>query len=336
MKSETLRTLSEATGYSPATISRIINGKASQYRISKLAEETVMKEVRRSGYMPFSVAQKLRNVRSGLVALLLPSVSNPFFADMASVVISEMYSNRYTTIVVDTMEDEAHLVESVKTMVSRQVEGIIAVPCGTDGTVMEKVGESLPVVLIDRFYEGTPLSYVTTNNYQGSLLATRHLLAAGHRKIACIQGATTSMPNRERVKGYVDAMRSGGAGDEIRTVGNDFSIRNGYLETKLLLGCGDPPTAIFALSNTILLGAMKAIRESALRIPGDISLITFDDNLYMDYMTPVITRISQPVEDMARLASKLLLDSLGVQRRSATQLRLAPSLIMGGSVKTIV
>lgn len=332
MKSETLKTISARTGYSITTLSRVINGKADKYRISKSTVEEVMREVRRCGYSPFPTAQRLRKYRTGLIGLLLPSVSNPFFADMASVIISDMYKKKYTTIVLDTMEDESIFIDSVKTLISRQVEGIIAVPCGSDPTLLERVNEHTPVVLVDRFYEDTSLSYVTTNNYQGSLEATAYLISMGHKEIACIQGATSSMPNRERVMGYTDAMKAASLSSYISLSGNEFSIRNGYLETKLLLAGKNPPTAIFALSNTILLGSVKAIREAGLRVPQDVSLITFDDNLYMDYMTPVISRVSQPVGDMASLAAKLLIDGLESPGHGPSRLRLSPTPIQGASV----
>lgn len=335
MKSETLSKIAGRLGLSTTTISRVLNDKAEKYRIPKETCDLVRAEVRRCGYVLPSVAQNLRNVKSGLIGLMLPAVSNPFFADMAGVIISEMNKRRYTTIVVDTMEDEANQADSIKALMSRQVEGIIAAPCGDDSLYLEKVNESVPVVLVDRFYKDTTLPYVTTNSYQGSLMATRHLIANGHRKIACIQGATLSMPNRERVKGYEDAMKAENLQDNICVVGNDFSIQNGYLETKILLTSPSRPTAIYALSNTILLGACKAIREASLRVPEDISIIAFDNNLYMDYMIPVITRISQPVDDMARLASKILLDKLDTASLRVSQLRLAPTLIQGESVLRI-
>ncbi len=93
-----------------------------------------------------------------------------------------------------------------------------------------------------------------------------------------------------------------------------------------------PPTAIFALSNTIGLGVLKAIREAELQIPNDISLITYDDNKYMDYLVPPITRISQPVEEMAKLATKLLFESIESKKILNTQIQLAPSLILRESV----
>lgn len=323
--------MAERLGYSATTISRVLSGKAEKYRISPDTVNAVLLEARRCNYSPSVAAQSLRTRRSNTIGLLLPSVANPYFADMASVIITELNSAGYTTIVVDTMESEQRLSESARSLISRQVDGILAVPCGEKGMDLEMLSAQIPVVLIDRYYEDTSLPYVTTNNYQGGLDATRHLLSRGHTRISCIQGVQSSMPNKERVRGYVKAMEDEGLAQDIDIIGNEFSVQNGYLETKLLMSRAQRPTAIFALSNTIMLGALKAIREAGLRIPEDVALISFDNNLYMDYMTPSITRISQPVEDMAKLAVKILLDKIKGASNCGSQLRLSPIMVAGES-----
>ena len=139
-----------------------------------------------------------------------------------------------------------------------------------------------------------------------------------------------------RVAGYKSAMRKAGLDDEVLVVGNEFSLQNGYLETKLLLNRNPRPTAIFALSNAIALGSIKAIREAGLNIPEDISLIAYDSNIYMDFLIPPISRIGQPVEDMAKLATKLLFESIETKQRLNSQLELAPKIILRESVKNLM
>lgn len=135
------------------------------------------------------------------------------------------------------------------------------------------------------------------------------------------------------MRGYYDTMKRAGLEDNTFVVGNEFSIQNGYLETKLLLDKGESIDAIFALSNTIVLGALKAIREVGLKIPEDIAVISFDDNMYMEYLTPALTRVSQPVGDMAKLAARILLDRINNPTDSrVSQLKLSPSIIFGASV----
>ena len=328
---ETLSSMAERLGCSTTTISRVLSGKAEKYRISEATVKAVLREARRCNYTPSATAQILRTKKSNTIGLLLPSVSNPYFADMASVIISELSDSNFTTIVVDTMESEQKLNESARSLISRQVDGLIAVPCGENGEEMEMLSSHTPLVLIDRYYENTSLPFVTTNNYQGGLDATKHLLSRGHSRITCIQGVQSSMPNKERVRGYCRAMEEAGLAENINIVGNEFSVQNGYLEAKLLMSREIRPTAIFALSNTIMLGALKAIREAGLSIPQDVALISFDNNLYMDYMTPSITRISQPVEDMSKLAVKILLDKLNGESNCNSQLRLSPMMVAGES-----
>ena len=337
MKKTTLQSIADQCGCSITTVSRVLNGNADKYRISKQTAEAVMAEVTRTGYVPSFTAQSLRSKRSGMIGLLLPSIANPYFADMASHVVSELYKSDYTAILVDTMEDASRLNKSARDLLLRRVEGMIAVPCGDDPSVLELVGREVPVVLVDRFYEKTTLPYVTTNNFKGGYDGTRLLIRSGHRRIACIQGERDSMPNRERVNGFVQAMQEADLEDRMLVAGNEFSVQNGYLSTKLFLYGPDRPTAIFALSNTIMLGALRAIRESGLSVPNDMSLISFDDNLYMDYLTPAITRVGQPVENMAKLAVKILCDHLDQNGTVApnSQIRLLPSLIAGESVANI-
>lgn len=333
---ETLVTISKRTGFAISTVSRVLNGKAEKYRISKNAVEIILEEAKRCDYTPSLLAKSLRMKYTDTLGLLIPAVSNPYFADISSVVIQEAKRSGYTVMVVDTMENEENEKAGVTTMLSRRVDGIVVVPCGQDPAYLENVSRTTPVVLIDRYFEHTTLPYVCTDNYCGGMEGTRILLKNGHRHIVCIQGVPHSMPNKRRVQGYLDALAQEGLAQNAVVTGNGFSIQNGYIETRLALSRPEPPTAIFALSNTILLGAVKAIRESGLRIPDDISIISFDNNPYLDYLVPAITRIGQPQEEMGKMAIKLLLESIQKQSRSLAQIQLAPDTVSRDSIKPLL
>lgn len=333
---ETLATISERTGYSITTVSRVLNGKGDSCRISKKAQSIIQAEAIRCKYTPNIVAQNLRNSKTNTIGLILPSISNKYFADIAHVIIAEAYKNKYTTIVVNYMESEKNLMQGIHTLVSQQVDGIIASPTGDCRQYLEDINQyNIPVVLIDRYFEDTKLSYVTTDNYKGSEEAVKKLISYGHTKICCLQGVRSSLPNKRRVAGYIDVMKNMGLENNITVVGNDFSIDNGYLETKLLLNNEERPTAIFALSNTIGLGVIKALKEAKLRIPDDISLISFDNNLYLDFLDPAITRISQPTEGMASLATKILFENIESGKGKTIQMELSPEIILRESIKRI-
>lgn len=331
---ESMSTIAKRIGVSITTVSRVLSGNAAKYRISEDTARRVREEAARCNYAPSLVAQNLRNQQTRTVGLLTPSLSNPYFAEMASVIISEVHRRGYTTIVIDTMEDEDNFSEGLIQLLARQVDGIIAVPCGQDEKLVSDINRDyVPVMLVDRYYQGSPLPYVSTNNYKGGFDATNLLISSGHSRIACIQGVRTSAPNNERVRGYKDAMKQAGLEAMQLVVGNEFSIQNGYLETKLLLSRPERPTAIFALSNNITLGVLKAARETGMRIPSELSLLSFDNYAYMDYMEPPITRVSQPVEDMAMLATKILFDRIDGLSVSTSQLALSPTIIRGESVE---
>lgn len=331
---ESLSTIAERIGVSVTTVSRVLSGNAEKYRISKTTEARIRAEAERCNYAPSIVAQSLRKQQTRTVGLLTPSLANPYFAEMASVIISEVHKRGYTTIVIDTMEDEGNFDDGLTQLLARQVDGIIAVPCGQDEKLVSNINKSfVPVMLVDRYYEDSPLPFVSTNNYKGGFDATNLLISSGHRQIACIQGVRTSVPNNERVRGYRDAMKEAGLEEFELVAGNEFSIQNGYLETKLLLSGQNRPSAVFALSNNITLGVLKACREAGLKIPQDLSLMSFDNYAYMDYMEPPITRVGQPVEDMATLATKILFDRIDSLSPGTSQLKLSPTIIRGESIR---
>lgn len=329
MKTTTLKTISDKTGFSVTTISRVLSGKSEQYRISKASAEAILAEAKKCNYPIKNSAPVLRSKDSKTIGLLIPYISNPYFADLSSVIISEFDKNGYSIAVIDTMEDEGKMMRGIKAMMQRKVIGVIVVPCGNYSKEFDTLAKEIPMVALDRYYEQSTVPYVVTNNYQGGFSATSKLIEKGHRRIACIQGVSSSSPNRERVQGYIDAMKSAGLEDEIRVSGNDFSIHNGYVETKLLLSMEQRPSAIFALSGTILLGSIKAVRESGAKIPEDIDYVSFDNNTFLDYLMPSISRINQPIEAMATLAVKILLDRISGENHFNSQIRLSPSFVSG-------
>ena len=327
-----MSTIAVKAGCSVTTVSRVMSGQAGKYRISKATAEKILKVLKDVEYYPVKSPRKLHRLYDRTIGLLIPSVANPYFAEMASVIISEASAGGYAVAVMDAREDESLFAMQLKLMESRSVAGIIAIPCGDDAVLLEKVSKRIPVVLVDRYLKDTTIPYVTSNNYQGGFEATRILVKAGYRRIAAIQGPTTSMPSADRIKGYSDAMADAGLSEYVSIAGDEFSVQCGYRETRLLLERDTRPEALFTLSNTIMLGTVKAIREAGLVIPDDIGIITFDNNEFMNYMNPAISRIGQPVSDMARLAVKILQDRIVNPDSPVSQIKLSPTYLAGESI----
>ena len=335
MKQNTLLTISEKTGYSISTISRVLSGKGKQYRIGQKAIDYITEVARSCNYTPDLIAQSLRTRKTNTIGLTVPSIDNPFFATLSSIIINQLKSSGYNVILTDTMENAQNEVEALNSFISRKVDGIIAVPVSPTPKHLEEAARHIPVVLIDRYFENTTLPYVCTDNYIGGFIATEHLIKKGYRNIMAIQGVRTSMPNKERLRGFLQAT-SDHSDIGVRHIicGNSFSIDNGYTEVKAILSSDNRPDAIFAFSTTILLGVIKAIKESGMRVPEEIAIISFDNNKFLDYLDPAITRIEQPVQAIGKLVTDniiKIIESPDDKTMSSSQVLIRPSLIEGRS-----
>lgn len=324
--------IAQKTGLSTTTVSRVLSGKAEQYRIGKKSQQKIKEAAKEMHYVPNHFAANLRTGKSNTIALILPSLSNPFFASIASEINAEIRRFGYITIISDSDENPEIEKMELEQLRARNIEGLVIAPCSDHREhIQELYEEGLPVVCVDRYFEDLDIPYVSTDNYEGAKMATRHLIENGHKVISCIQGVRSSTPNRLRVKGFTETMNNAGLHD-YSVVGDDFTVQNGYLETKLLLQQGKRPTALFALSNTIAMGCMKALKEENIRIPDDISLITFDEHPYLDYLATPLSCVAQPVSDISKIAIKFLFAKLDNGDFKPSQVLLKPKIQIKESV----
>jgi len=323
------------SGFSITTVSRVLNGKADKYRISKATQQKIKYTAKELNYVPNEFAQNLRTGKSKTIALIVPSLKNPFFAEIASVINLEARKSDFITLIGDSNDSITIEKEEVKQLSSRSIGGMIIVPCGKESSHLLNLKEKgLPIVCIDRYFVDQDICYVSSDNYNGAYSATKYLIDQGHTNIACIQGVKSSVPNIERVKGFKDALNDNDI-SSYSVTGDAFSEQNGYLETKLLLHNSHKPTAIFAFSNTIAMGVIRALREDNIHIPEEISLITFDDNPYLDYIEPPLTRISQPIEEICKIAVKILISKIQDDDNTPKKVLLKTNLIIKDSVKSL-
>ena len=325
------------TGLSISTVSRVLNGKAEQFRIGKKSQQKINEAAKELNYVPNKFAASLRTGKSNTIALIIPSLQNPFFADLSSNINAEIRKYGFTTMISDSDENFEIEKMELQQMVSRNVDGLIIVPSGNQWDHIKYFYDlGLPIICIDRYFEDLELPFVSTDNYEGAYNATKYLIENGHSNISCIQGVQHSTPNKLRVKGFKNAMEEAGFHDYIVT-GDDFSFQNGYLETKLLFHQKQIPTAIFTLSNTIAMGCIKALKEMNIRIPEDISLITFDEHPYLDYLETPLSCIAQPVNDISKIAVKFLFLQINKEEGNRNkQVLLKPQMILKKSVRRIV
>jgi LacI family transcriptional regulator len=218
------------------------------------------------------------------------------------------------------------------------VEGVVLCPVGLSaGHLLKLKKNRLPLVLVDRFFPDHDLPYVSSDNLTGTREAVELLIGQGHRRIACLQGLRGTSPNELRVRGYREALVAHRLPVvESLIVGDSFTELSGYIETKLLIRSCSDITAILALSNLNALGAIRALTEERLSVPGDISIIAFDDTPYASYLATPMTTVSQASAEMGDVAIKLLFDQIhSPQTRVKGGILLPTTLVLRKSIRTL-
>jgi LacI family transcriptional regulator len=304
----TIKTIANHLGLSVTTVSRVLNGTSDKYRISKKTQEIVLKRAKELNYIPNMAAKTLRLNQSKTVGLLLPSLNNPFFSLVASTVSQILCNQGYVVLMSDCNGDPNEERKMLETLLSQNLLGILIIPTGNKNNFKFLKSIQIPTIFIDRFFDDLNFYHVSTDHYKSVIKLMNYLIKEGHRKIACIQGDLNVKSNEQRVQAYKDSVKKNELTYEY-IAGDSFTAEDGYLETKLLLKT-ELPSAILALSDTILLGVLRALKEEGINVPNDISLVSIDNSTYLDFLEVPITSVSQPVSQIAQLATKLLLDLL--------------------------
>jgi len=315
--SPTLQHIADRSGVSVSTISRVLSGQAGRYRISKKTEATVRALAKQVNFVPNQLARGLRLKKTLTIGLVIPDISNPFFAGVAQQVTLGTEKHGYSVILCDSQGSVELETNALALLQSRNVEGVVLCPVGQSAKhLMAFVDGGLPMVLVDRFFPDAPIPYVSSDNVAGAKEATEYLIANGHRRIICLQGLNGSSPNEFRLRGYKEALAKHHiAVDPSLLVGDSFSEQSGYIETKLLLRTQPDAQAIIAFSNLNALGAIRALVEDKRRIPDDMSIVSFDDPPYAPYLSPPMTTVAQSYSEMGAVAVKLLFDQIQFPRR---------------------
>lgn len=275
-------------------------------------EEMVRRATEKMNFQPNLLARGLRLHRTLTIGLLVPDIANPYFSQIAKYTEMAARQSGYGVLLCDSEGNTELEAESLALLQRRNVDGLIIAPVGQSARYIKELQNGrLPVVAIDRRFPRLKLPYVISDNYKGALEATSYLVNHGHQTIACVQGLAGTAPNQERVRGYRASLkRHGISASESSVMGSNFGVDNGYIHTKLLLNERKDITAILALSNLIALGALGALAEEGLRVPEDISIITFDDQPYSAYLGTPMTVVDQDKRRMGNVAMQLLLEQI--------------------------
>lgn len=326
----TIYDVARLAGVSTATVSRALNGTA---RIAPATQRAIDDAVEQLGYRPNSIARSLVTKSTQTIALLLPDISNPFYATLVSGIQECALANDHTMLLCTTEGDAEREEEYLQLLRAKQVDGALV-----DGLVLPPdriarfVRDGFPIVCLDRDIDSSAIPLVQVDNHLGGRLATEHLLDLGHTRIAHVTGAQSLHISEDRLAGYRDALSADGIHPHPALVEpGTFTEEGGYLAARALLRRDPHVTAIFAANDLSAVGILNAIAEAGRRVPEQISVVGFDDLRLAQYTAPPLTTVRQPAAEIARLATELLIGLTRGEEVGQMRQVLAPSLVVRGS-----
>lgn len=305
----TIKDIAKMSGLSITSVSLILNGK--DVRVSAENRENVLRIAKQYGYIPNSYAVGLVTRRKNTVGLIVPDISNMFFSQVAKFMEKNLKEHGYRLILCNTDDSAEEENKYMKLMLS-QVDALVV--CQAHGNVgaldisnFKKNG--IPVVAFDRYCENMDCPVVATDNKTGVKEAVKHLIALGHRRIACITGPIDGFSYASRFEGYKEALAEEGISfDEKLVCNGDYRFESGFSCTLQLLQ--QRPTALFACNDMMAFGSYKAIEQSGLKVPQDISVMGFDDLMFSSMLSAPLSSVKQNLEGMCDKMCSILYDAL--------------------------
>lgn len=301
----TITDVAERAGVSITTVSHVIN--ETRY-VSEELTKRVYEAMRELNYRPNTLARSLRSGRTKTIGLVIPDISNMFFAEISRKIEDKGFEYEFSVILCNTDDDPKKEESYINVLLEKQVDGIIFISAGGAEENLEKsIDLGIPTIVADRDMQGATSDVVLVDNLKGGYDAARYLISLNHRRIGCISGPSPFTPSAQRLEGYKKALTKVDIEiDNSLIETGDFRFESGEKAMRNLLKLFNPPTAVFACNDMMALGAMRAVSDYGLNIPDDISLIGFDNIPISKSVYPALTTIAQPIKEMADLIVELL------------------------------
>ncbi len=326
----TIVDVARASGVSYSTVSRVLNGFEF---IKESTRQRVLEAAEKLGYVANLQARSLAGGRSQIIGLLVPGLDNGYIGEIIRGVDVELARANYDLMMYTTHRSRGKESIYVNAIANGLSDGLLLiVPLVPAAYLNALRQENFPYVLIDQSDAAKQSSVVDTTNWQGAYEATRYLIELGHQRIAFVTGLMELSSASERLEGYKAALGDHNIPfqDELIIEG-DYWQPEAYKKTFAFLEQYPAPTAIFASNDLSAFGVMEAIRDHGLRTPEDISVIGFDDIPQASIVYPRLTTIRQPLEQMGRVAAKLLLEQIENPEQPARRITLATQLVIRDS-----
>jgi LacI family transcriptional regulator len=301
-----IREVARLSGVSVATVSRVLNGTAT---VREETRQRVLERVRELDYVPNAAARTLVRRRSQVIGVVMntgdthPDLKHPFFGDVLVGLRQALGASRYDLLLFTAREG------FLRRAIHHQLDGLVLMGVDRrDPDLRGALERGLPAMNVDLDVSGRRAGYVMSDNVGGARLATRHLIELGHVRIATITGLSNTKPAIDRLRGYREELAAHRLPCRAMYVRKgDFYAASGHEQTHRLLGLQRPPTAIFAASDEMAIGAVSAIHEAGLSVPGDVAVVGFDDIDSASLLRPPLTTIRQDKTALGRVAGDSLI-----------------------------
>ena len=325
----TLEDVARKAGVSKSTVSRVLNNSA------KISEETrgrVLNAANELNYEPNIIARSLSKNKTFTIGVILEDILNPFFSAVAKGIETALKASGYSMILTSSDFDYENEMKLTRMLIQYKVDGILLTPVNHDGETVSFLKErGIPFFIMNSRSEDKEVSWIDSDNYQGGLMATRHLLSLGHSKFLCLRHMAID-GSRLRFEGFKAAITEAGLSmsDQI-ILGDAHSRRDGYELTGRFIdenGPGAMPSAVIAVNDTVAIGVIEALLERDLQIPEHVSVIGYDDINISSLIRVPLTTIYQPKFRMGEIAASQLVDKIErAERGVARQFLIQPKLV---------
>ncbi len=297
-------------GVSYTTVSHVINGTR---RVSDAARQRVLQAISDSGYVPSAAARALRGAKARILGVLVPDISNPFCAELVLGLETTSRAAGYSLLLCSTEPDAADVEAQIDSLMARRVDGLVVVagvfdrPSTAQVLRRAAVRSRLPLLLLDRSPAELRCDVLLAQHREAGCEATRHLLALGHRRIACLSGPMGLNISQERLAGWRDALAEAGVVPEPGWLAEgDFSLEAGHRQGLAWLQQGDV-TAVFASNDLMALGVLRAAAQMGVRVPGQLSVVGIDGIDIGRYTHPALTTVGASLRAVGQEAGEMLL-----------------------------
>jgi len=327
-----MKDVARVAGVSTSTVSHVINNDRF---VSEAIREKVEAAVKSLNYAPSALARSLKLNQTRTIGMLITASTNPFYSELVRGVERSCFERGYSLVLCNTEGDEQRMNRNLETLMQKRVDGLLLLCTEThqpSPEIMQRY-PSVPTVMMDWApFDGTS-DLIQDNSLLGGDMATQHLIDKGHTRIACITGPLDKTPARLRLEGFLVAMdRAGLPVPEGYQITGDFEFSGGFEAMQSLLAQKDRPQAVFIGNDAMAVGAYQALYQAGLRVPDDIAVVGYDDIELAQYMTPPLTTIHQPKDELGELAIDVLIHRIAQPALQPQKLQLTPVLMERGSV----